>query len=112
MTMFKGRYATGVIVGSYRSGGLLEASVEVTANHGGQRIIEIIVCYSFTPGYFTFRLCPLEGEAEASQACMDNNVLGIAFIVMDTMPIIQVLTLIFRIQQSITLRREGLDFST
>ena len=39
MTIFIGRYATGVIVGSYRAGGLLEASVEVTANHGGQRII-------------------------------------------------------------------------
>ena len=35
MAFFKGRYATGVIVGKYRAGGLLEVSVEVTANHGG-----------------------------------------------------------------------------
>ena len=37
MTTFIGRYATGVIVGRYRAGGLLDVSVEVTANHGGQR---------------------------------------------------------------------------
>ena len=35
MAFFKGRYATGVTVGKYRAGGLLEVSVEVTANHGG-----------------------------------------------------------------------------
>ena len=96
MTIFIGRYATGVIVGSYRAGGLLEASVEVTANHGGQRIIEMFDCYSCFPGYFTFRLCPLEDEAEASQECMDANVLSLAFTVMVTMLVIQVLTLIFQ----------------
>ena len=35
--LYIGRYATGVIVGRYRAGGLLDVSVEVTANHGGQR---------------------------------------------------------------------------
>lgn len=96
MTIFQGRYATGVIVGSYRAGGLLEASVEVTANHGGQKIIEIFNIYSFAPGYFTFRLCPLEDEAEATQECMDSNVLSLAFTVMDTLLVNKVSTLLFQ----------------
>ena len=35
--LYIGRYATGVIVERYKAGGLLDVSVEVTANHGGQR---------------------------------------------------------------------------
>ena len=106
MTISKGRYATGVIVGSYRAGGLLDVSVEVTANHGGQRNLKGLKCsiyFPFAPGHFTFKLCPVPAEAEATQQCMDNNVLGLAFSVMDMMLIIQLSTLhIYRIQQSIT----------
>ena len=96
MTISKGRYATGVIVGSYRAGGLLDVSVEVTANHGGQRNLKGLKCsiyFPFASGHFTFKLCPVPAEAEATQQCMDNNVLGLAFSVMDMMLIIQLSTL-------------------
>ena len=45
-------------------------------------IIMIIYFSNTAPGYFTFRLCPVEAEAEATQECMDRNVLRLALTVM------------------------------
>ena len=76
-----------------------------------ERMIEIDgSSFLYSTGYFSFRLCPLEDEAEATQACMDSNVLGLAFTVMEKILNIKVLTLHFRIQQNITLRTEELAF--
>lgn len=52
-----GRYGTGVIVGSYRSGGILPVGIMITTNH---------------KGYFRFNLCNMDASRE-SDACFDSN---------------------------------------
>ena len=57
-----GQYATGQIVATYSPGQLVEVSVEVTANHGGQ---------------FRFSVCPGEQGGDPSQLCLDRSLLTV-----------------------------------
>lgn len=52
-----GRFGKGIIVGSYRSGGILPVGIMITTNH---------------KGYFRFNLCNMDGSRE-TDACFDAN---------------------------------------
>ncbi|ESO89724.1 hypothetical protein LOTGIDRAFT_96362, partial [Lottia gigantea] len=56
-----GTYGLGIIVEEYKQGGILEAVVQVTANH---------------KGYFEFRICPTnDPKKRATQKCLDQYLL-------------------------------------
>lgn len=59
-----GKYARNlVITGQYRSGDVITAKVQLTANHRG---------------FFEFRLCPATSDhVEVTQDCLDENVLQV-----------------------------------
>jgi len=55
-----GKYGNAVISKTYVRGSLIDLEVELTANHKGR---------------FQFKLCPVRGRNEATQACLDRNVM-------------------------------------
>jgi hypothetical protein len=57
-----GKYATGTIVKTYKSGETIDVEIEMQANH---------------MGWFWFKLCPVSGTAEATQSCLDSHKLEI-----------------------------------
>ncbi|CAF5009883.1 unnamed protein product, partial [Rotaria sp. Silwood1] len=58
-----GIYFTGTIVGTYRSGAVMDVRIEMMANH---------------LGWFTFKICPVTDNAvEVTQECLDRYPLKI-----------------------------------
>ncbi|CAG0892303.1 unnamed protein product [Cyprideis torosa] len=58
-----GKYANGIIVDEFEKGQVIEALIDITANH---------------LGYFVFRLCPVINEdVEVTQECLDRTPLEI-----------------------------------
>lgn len=56
-----GKYASGIIVGNYTAGQLLEVKLDITASH---------------KGFHEFRLCPVGSpQTKATRECFDQNVL-------------------------------------
>ncbi|XP_023322766.1 uncharacterized protein LOC111697106 [Eurytemora carolleeae] len=55
-----GLYGNGVIAKTYLTGSWIELEVELTANHKGR---------------FQFKLCPVNGREEATQDCLDQNII-------------------------------------
>ncbi|GAB6033081.1 hypothetical protein CHUAL_012695 [Chamberlinius hualienensis] len=59
-----GKYGKGIVVKSYTQGQIIEAVVELTANH---------------QGYFEFRVCPANNNGvEVTQECLDQNHLSLS----------------------------------
>ena len=67
------RFANGIIVRDYQPGGVMNITVDVTANH---------------KGFFTFRMCPVVSEGvDPDQECFDRpeNLLQVIDTVSDEM---------------------------
>ncbi|CAF1189121.1 unnamed protein product [Rotaria sordida] len=58
-----GKYFTGTILGTYRSGAMIDVRIEMMANH---------------LGWFNFKVCPVTNDAvEVTQECLDRYPLRI-----------------------------------
>jgi len=55
-----GVYGNAVVSKTYVTGSLIDLDVQLTANHKGR---------------FQFKLCPVRGRQEATQACLDRNII-------------------------------------
>ncbi|XP_037091408.1 uncharacterized protein LOC119111708 [Pollicipes pollicipes] len=58
-----GRYYKGYLVRNYTVGSEIDVTVQITANH---------------LGYFQFKMCPITGNTEATQECLNKHVLKLA----------------------------------
>ncbi|XP_043210295.1 uncharacterized protein LOC122375152 [Amphibalanus amphitrite] len=58
-----GPYYKGIIVRNYAVGQEIKATVQITANH---------------LGFFQFKMCPVSGDVEATQECLDKHILTVA----------------------------------